>query len=140
VLARSWLVLLWTALAVLVPVAMPRGTLSQGSTTESVAVSPRLLDDGTGPHLESAGRAAAISVGHIPLVSDLGAPSSAEVISALARGVPVGHDGEGAYDYLSGGSMAPPARAAATWCDPVQCCRQRGMQLLRYATAPPTHV
>lgn len=97
----------------------------------------RWLRTDAGPRLEAAERGPAIVAGHIPLVSDLGAPSSVEITSALVRGLPSGSGSLPARDYLSDACVASPTLAVATWCDLVQCCRQRGMQLLRYATAPP---
>lgn len=107
---------------------------TDGTTNEGALVTPERV----APELVAPGEGATIAeVDYAPLASDLRAAERVELLSALARILVAGPGSLLAGASQSGPALVPPSRVPATWSDVVQCRRQRGVQLLRYATAPP---
>lgn len=115
---RSWLALL--ALCVL---------LSPSVATAGAAVpAPVDRSEQEGPSIES---------DREPLSRDLRVSEGVAPLTSLGRILVDGVDAMRALVQRGAGPRTPQDSMAAGWCDVVQCRRQSGTQLLRYATPPP---
>lgn len=119
VILRSWLVLL--ALCVL---------LSPSVAAAGAAVpAPAEQSEQEGPSIGS---------DREPMSGDFRVSEGVEPLTAVGRILVNGADAMQALVQRGAEARTAPESVADGWCDVVQCRRQSGTQMLRYATPPPT--